>query len=411
MKLSKASVAKLNIPKGKREVLVFDDDLAGFGVRIRAGGKRTWIAQYRFGKKQRRLTLGTVEALDEPDARKRAKTALSKVHLGQDPQAEKLKALKPKPVELTLGDAFDRYLIVARQRLKPSTYYGVRLHLCTHWKQLHANEVGNIERRHVAVELGRIAANSGPYGANRSRAALSAFFSWAIGEGLADMNPVVGTNKATDEVSRDRVLSDEELGLIWRNAGEGDYGDILRLLILTGQRREEVGGMLWQELPSNFEVWSISAGRTKNARAHDVPMSKAARSRLAAKEPTKGRALVFGSAAGPFQGWSNAKNAIDLRIQTAIKNGESHVAAFVPWRLHDLRRTAATRMADLGVQPHVIEAILNHVSGHRAGVAGIYNRATYAPEKRMALEMWAEHIASLVESRPKKIIVLTKKAR
>lgn len=407
MKLTKASVARLQLEAGKTERIVFDDELAGFGVRIRAGGKRTWIAQYRLGLKQRRMTLGTVETIDEAEARKRARTALGKVHLGHDPQMEKVE--RRAQAERTLGSVAERYLEHAEAKLKPRSYSEVERHLKKLWKPLAELALAKVTRADVAARLAKIAKENGKFSSNRARASLSALFSWAIGEGLADMNPVVGTNKATDEISRDRVLSDVELGLIWRHAGEGDYGDILRLLMLTGQRREEVGGMLWQELPSNFEVWSISAGRTKNARAHDVPLSAAARSILARLEPTKGRALVFGNAAGPFQGWSNAKNAIDLRIQTAIKNGEGHIPSIVPWRLHDLRRTAATRMADLGVQPHVIEAILNHVSGHRAGVAGIYNRATYAAEKRVALEMWAAHVEALAEGITSKVVSLAKR--
>ena len=165
-------------------------------------------------------------------------------------------------------------------------------------------------------ELGRIARKAGPYAANRARAALTPLFAWAIGEGLTDANPVVGTNKATEEVARDRVLTDAELAAIWRHAGEGDYGAIVRLLILTGQRREEVGGMLWSEIDTAGAVWRIGAERTKNGRAHDVPLSAPALAVLRAIEAA-GRAtrdLVFGSRDGPFSGWSKAKSALDTRV-------------------------------------------------------------------------------------------------
>src|ERR1700722_18351316 len=273
MKLTKATVERLKLPEGKNEKIVFDEGLPGFGLRIRAGGKRTWIAQYRHGAKQRRVKLGTVETVDADEARRRARDALARVHLGQDPQADKNAARAPKARETTLGDVIDRYLPVAERKLRASTYSGVVLHLQKHWQPLHAHELQKLERRHVAAELGRISTTSGLYGANRSRAALSGLFAWAIGEGLADANPVVGTNKATVEVARDRVLTPDELSLVWREAGEGDYAAIVRLLILTGQRRAEVGGMLWSEIDPEGAVWRMGAERTKNGLAHDVPLS------------------------------------------------------------------------------------------------------------------------------------------
>jgi integrase len=397
MKLTKATVDLPKLPAGKRELIVFDEALKGFGLRIRAGGKRTWIAQYRLGSKQRRLTLGTVEKLDADEARKQAKDDLARVQLGQDPQAEKAAARAPKAREMTLGDLVDRYLPYAERKLKASTYSGIVLHLRKHWRPLHAHELHSLERRHVAAELGRIAKTSGPYGANRSRAALSALFTWAIGEGLSDGNPVVGTNKATDEIARDRVLSDEELSLIWRHAGDGAYGAIVRLLFLTGQRREEVGGILWSEIDLKAAMWRIGAERTKNGLAHDVPLSAPAVAILRAVNRREGRDLVFGAGDGAFQGWSNAKSALDKRILSKLRERDAKVE-LKPWRLHDIRRTVATRMADLGVLPHVIEAILNHISGHKAGVAGIYNRASYAAEKHTALDLWASHVMTLVDA-------------
>jgi integrase len=121
-----------------------------------------------------------------------------------------------------------------------------------------------------------IAGNGGPFAANRARATLSAFFAWAMGEGVAESNPVVGTHLQAKEVARDRVLTDNELRLVWQSAGLGDFGAIVRLLILTGQRREEVGGMLWQEIDLDGALWSIGAARTKNGQAYDVPLSVAA---------------------------------------------------------------------------------------------------------------------------------------
>jgi len=392
MKLNRVNVERLALPAGVNDRIIFDDGLPGFGLRIRDGGKRTWIVQYRVGAKQRRVTLGTVKTLNADEARKRARNALSKVHLGHDPQIEKGETRTQSVI--TLAAIAERYLEErAANRLKPKTLAEVTRSLRDHWKPLHRLPLAKVARVNVAGELGRIAKEHGPIAANRSRAYLSTLYAWAIGEGLADANPVVGTNKSGEEVSRDRVLDDGELRLVWSCAGDGDYGAIVRLLILLGQRREEVAAMRWSELDLDKRLWRLGGERTKNALPHDVHLPDAAidiltlHGRRAAR--SKQRSLVFGEGVGPFQGWSNAKTALDKRLQAA-----SMVA---PWRLHDLRRTAATGMADLGVQPHVVEAVLNHVSGHKAGVAGVYNRSSYAADKSAALTLWASHVTTLVE--------------
>lgn len=387
MKLTRVNVERLVLPTGVNDGIIFDDGLPGFGLRIRHGGKRTWIIQYRVGTRQRRVTFGTTLTFNADDARKQAKIALSKVQLGHDPQLEKGE-MRTQAV-ITLAAIAERYLEErAANRLKPKTLAEVTRSLRDHWKPLHRLPLAKVARVNVAGELGRIAREHGPIAANRSRAYLSTLYSWAIGEGLADANPVVGTNKSAEETSRDRVLDDGELRLVWSCAGDGDYGTIVRLLLLTGQRREEVAAMRWSELNLDKRLWRLGGERTKNALAHDVPLPDAAIDLLATHGRRTGRDLMFGEGVGPFQGWSNAKSALDKRLQAA--------GMAAPWRLHDLRRTAATRMADLGVQPHVVEAVLNHVSGHKSGVAGIYNRAAYAVEKSAALTLWASHVMALV---------------
>jgi integrase len=388
MRLTKANVAKLALPAGKSELLVFDEALAGFGIRLRYGGKRTWIAQYRVGAKQRRLSLGSTETLDAEEARRRARSALSKVNLGVDPQTEKANARIKASV--TIGATVETYLGRREGHLRPNFLADVRRYLRVHWAPLHEAAVHSVTRSMVAARLADIATGNGLYAANRARAALSAFYSWAIGEGLANENPVVGTNKPVEEVSRDRVLSPDELRLVWRLAGSGDFGAIVRLLILTGQRREEVGGMLWSELDLKLAFWTIGKDRTKNGLAHDVPLSPPAVAILRDIPRRDDRDFVFGAGDGPFQGWSNAKAALDERMRA----DKGYAAKLSPWRLHDIRRTVATRLGDHGALPHVVEAILNHISGHRAGVAGIYNRAIYAAEKREALVKWAETVAA-----------------
>jgi integrase len=188
---------------------------------------------------------------------------------------------------------------------------------------------------------------------------------------------------------RERLLTDAELVAIWKAAPDSDYGRIVRLLMLTAQRRE-IGALRWPEIEGEEETALIAlpGSRTKNHRQHDVPLSAPALVEIEACLKASGRDLVFGKGEGGYSGWSRSKEALDVAAD--LKQ---------PWTLHDLRRTAATRMADLGVQPHVIEAILNHVSGHKAGVAGIYNRSTYAAEKRAALDLWADHLTRAIKAR------------
>jgi integrase len=273
------------------------------------------------------------------------------------------------------------YLEARREGMKPRSHQECSRHLQKHWKPLHGMAVSAIDRAAVAVHLKAIAKDSGAVTANRARSTLSAMFAWAIGEGLCEANPVIGTNKKDEGGSRERVLSDAELAAVWNATGDNDYGNIVKLLMLTAQRRDEIGGLEWSEIDQQAKVISLPASRTKNSRPHDIPLSSAALALVVALPRRTGRALVFGSGEGGYSGWSRSKEALD----ESAKLSEA-------WTLHDLRRTAATRMADLGVQPHVIEAILNHVSGHKSGVAGIYNRSTYAVEKRAALELWATHL-------------------
>lgn len=392
MKLTKANVARLTFPAGKAEHVVYDDDLAGFGLRMHPGGRRTWFVQYRLGQKQRRLKLGTADQLDPDKARTHAKAALAKVSLGTDPalETEEAKAQAEVTLKRTAEDYLTRY---AANRLKPGSLAEVERHLRQHWKPLGERPLSSITRALVSARLAVIAKENGPFAANRARAALSALFTWSIGEGLANDNPVAGTHRPTEEVTRDRVLTDAEVSLVWHHAGVGDYGHIVRLLLLTACRRDEVGAMAWSELQG--EVWSIPGERTKNGLPLDLTMPPMAMEVLSGIYAREGRDLVFGSRAGPFSGWSKAKAELDARMLAALQAERGSKAKLEPWRLHDLRRTAATRMGDLGTQPHVVEAVLNHISGSKAGVAGIYNRAAYRDEKRAALALWAGRVGEL----------------
>jgi integrase len=389
MKLTKATVARLALPRGRSEIICFDDDLPGFGIRIREGGARTWIYQYKLGNKHRRITLGRVSALEPATARKQANKFHAQIRLGQDPAG--IKAEGRARADETFGACIRLFLAWQRGRVK--TFREVERHLVRNLIALHSLPLTKIDQRTIAAQLARISARGSPIQANRTRASLSKFFSWACGEGLAESNPVAFTNK-NPEKSRDRVLTADELKQIWAALPDTDYGAIVKLLILTGQRASEISDVQWDEIDLERNVISLAASRTKNKRAHRIPISDVAHSILEA-HPRNGRVHVFGAGQQRgFSGWSWAKANLDEAVKIPS------------WRIHDIRRSVATGMGEIGIQPHIIEAVLNHVSGHKGGVAGIYNRAAYEVEKTTALNRWSEHVAAIVEGRKSKVAPL-----
>ncbi len=388
MRLTKPAIEKLSIPPGRSEALFFDDTLAGFGVRLRAGGKRTWVLQYRIGTKQRRVTIGSLQAIDLDGARTEARRLLAKAQLGHDPQADKL-AERAKAAQ-TVGANIDRYVRSKADKVRPSTLRETERYLRVHWQPLHEKALHAITRADISERLDALKAERGGFSADRARAALSGFLTWAARRGLVSSNAAGETDRPAINISRERVLTDSELRAIWGACRADDYGRIIRLLILTGQRRDEIGSLRWSEVSLERGRIELPSSRTKNGRAHEIPLSGTASAVLSECPRQLARDHVFGQAENGrgFSGWSKAKVALDKRIKTASNTPLS------PWRLHDLRRTVATRMADLGVQPHVIEALLNHASGSKAGVAGIYNRSSYATEKHQAVAVWE---ASLIQ--------------
>jgi integrase len=421
MKLTTATVRTIGLPAGKSEAIFFDDDLPGFGLRLRERGSRTWVFQYKLGTKQRRMALGTATALNLAETRKTAARLQARVRLGDDPAADKADA-KIRAAE-TFGTAADLFLDLQQQRLRPGTLREVKRHLLTYSKTLHGLQLAKIERRDIATVIASVSKNSGDVTGNRVRTTLATFFAWGIQTGQIDSNPVIGTGR-NKEQSRARVLAPSELHAIWNALHDDHYGAIIKLLALTGQRASEIANLRWSEIHDDLIV--LPAERTKNKHAHVVPLSVTARE-IIEKQRTAAdgqRDLIFGIREGGFSGWSRCKERLDARIEKATS------AALPDWTPHDLRRTFATyaggglppdqlqtlprheqEMArGLGVQPHVIEAVLNHVSGHKAGVAGIYNRSTYEPEKRTALNLWAAHLTAMVDGRNSNVTPLRREA-
>jgi integrase len=401
MKLIKANLPAIQeafAASDRADKIYFDDDLPGFGLRLRRGGRRgTWVCRYEYAGIQRKLTLGNTALLAPDDARELAKKAMAyKDWFGQDPQIKK--AEERTKAKITLRYIAQQYLHAKeREGLRPKSISEAKRYLLKSFRPLHNLPVHQISRRDIAVVLNDLAETS-QAAAGQARAYLSALFEWAIGEGLVESNPVAGTNNpGAGRQARDRVLNNDELIQIWNACGDDDAGRIVKLLILTGQRREEIGGMAWPEFNEKDGTWTLPGSRSKNRHEHTLPLPRMAWSiidKIPRRETNK---RLFGISPRGFNNWSRLKVALDRRCQIAT-----------PWRLHDLRRTAATCMADIGIQPHIIEVILNHISGHKAGVAGIYNRSSYQREVKSALAIWADHVASIVGGEERKIIPLQK---
>jgi integrase len=357
----------------------------GFGARRQTDGVFYYL-RYRLAGRQRMKSIGRHGSPWTPEtARKEALRLLGLVVAGTDLNREAALAAATFDTETA------RYLTRRAAVLRPRSLVQVTRHLRSYLKPLHAKPLAAIGRRDIAELLAQIETNSGAVTRNRVRSSAFAFFNWALAEGLLPddaINPVQGTATADTNGSRDRVLTDAELRDVWRALSGDRFSDIVRLLILTGQRAGEIGGLRWAEI--ELDAIRLPPARTKNGQEHLLPLSPQAAAILAARrEAAPAGDFVFAPAA-PFNCWSDSKRRLD-----------DEIAGFVaPWRIHDLRRTAATGMANLGVAPHIVEAVLNHVSGHKAGVAGIYNRARYLIETRAALCRWADHVAAIVTDPP-----------
>jgi integrase len=399
MKLDAKTVAALTLPKGKGEEFLWDTELAGFGYRLRrradGGLLRSFCAQYRANGRARRVNVGGADKITAAQAREAARRILARVELGHDPQAEK-QAQRVQAAR-TFQSVVDAYLAAKQDALRPVSLRIAKLYLTgPYFKPLHPIGVSEITHPDVAARLSAITRNHSSHTAAAARRAISALFKWAMEEGWTRANPIIGTRKPAEAKPRDRVLTDAELVAIWNACGDDDHGRIVRLLILLGSRRQEVGGMRWSEIDLDAGTWTLPADRAKNKHPVTVALPRAALA-IIESVPLTTRDQLFGSrAAQGFSHWGSAKADLDRRLAGTVRS----------WRVHDIRRTVATRMADIGIEPHVIEACLNHYSGHRRGVAGTYNRSAYERAVKAALARWSDHVLSLVEGRRSKIVPL-----
>jgi len=376
----KPGAVRLEIPDGR---------IAGLYFIIQPSGKRSWAVRYRFGGKPIKLTIGAYPAIDLKTAREKAGAAKGKVETGIDPGAEK-KAHK-SAVVIPASDFIEK---VAARFISQHAKRNLRIRSAYEIGRLLENEIvspwrgrrlSQINRGDIHELLDAIIERGSPVMANRALSVLRTLCGWAIDRGIIEANPCALVKPPTAETPRDRVLSDVELAAVWRASDGLDppYGAFVKLLILTGQRRTEVAGVTWQEIDLDAKVWALPAARAKNNREHTVPLSDAAIDIIRALPRIAESSFVFTlSGRRPICAYQLIKNRVD-----ALMPPIPH------WTFHDLRRTFATGCARLGIGVHVVEAALNHRSGSIKGVAAIYNRYSYDPEKRAAMDVWAWHIA------------------
>lgn len=406
---------------GAKDAFVWDDDVPGFGLKVTPAGGRIYVFQYRLGGRggtTRRYTIGKHGAFTPEQARRRAKDLAGLVHQGTDPidsersdhaakETAKRKLAEQARIEsdLVFEKIAERWLeYYEADGRRPSSVAMAKLVVNSHLlPALKGKVVPNLAASDFKAVIDAIPAKQ--RGMRRAVYAYSStFLSWAVDEGHITDKPLAGVRKPAAPESRDRVLSEDELAAIWSATTRvnAPFGAFFRLLILTAQRRSEVAGLDWNELSRKAAIWSLPSERAKNGIAHDVPLVPDVVAELDAlaggdKWPKKG--FVFTTTGKTaISGISKAKLALDRIVARrgwtdGATEGEEEPIA--PWRIHDLRRTAATGFQSLGVRFEVTEAVLNHLSGARAGVAGIYQRHEWKDEKRSALDAWARHVQAL----------------
>ena len=419
-KLTKTAVEAA--PVSGADSYLWDSVLPRFGLRVTPAGARIYLVQYRAKPapgekaKTRRITIGqhgkpwTVEK-----ARDEAKTLLACVDLGRDPFADRederdarrraAEATAQQSIEAEIRQR-DNFETVAERfaaqckanRSGEETARLIRFDAIPAWKGRHISEV----RRSDVADLMDAISKRSPAVARAAFSALTALFAWCERRELIPASPCAGADAPPRPDARDRVLTDDELRSVWAGADRlgFPFGPVVKLLMLTGQRRGEVAGMVWSELDLDKATWRIPKERAKNGKAHEVDLSPQALAVIDELE-TGGTYLFPARGKGAVVGFSATKRKLDglvedARREEAAKAGKPAPEPLADWRLHDLRRSAATGMAGMNFPPHVVERVLNHISGTQSGLVGVYQRHEYRAERKAALVAWGAHVEAVV---------------
>ena len=374
-----------------------DRHMPGLYLVVQPSGAKGWAVRYRHAGTPRKHTLGAYPAIDLKAARDLASKALRAVAEGRDPGREKIqeRAAKPDTVETVARQFIERHCKRSnRPRTARETQRLLDLHVLPHWRTRLTRE---ITRRDVLDLLDRIVDVGKPIAANRTFSAVRKMFNWAVARDIITASPCAGVKPPTAERSRDRVLSDSELRDVWHAANKvgGPFGALVQLLIVTGQRRDEVAQMRWAEIDLDGRLWTLAPARVKNDQPHDVPLSDSAIAILQVLPRIGNEYVLTTNGEAPSSNYAKNKHRLDALLPDDMP----------PWRLHDLRRTAASGMARLGVNLPIIEKVLNHSSGSFAGIVGVYQKHTFADEKRQALQNWGAFVDELVSGRSHRNVV------
>jgi integrase len=368
----------------------------GLYLVIQPTGRMAWALRYRFDGMPRKYTIGPYPAVGLAKARAeaaRAKVSISDgIDVGATKKATRAAAKaegrqQSNSVEKTIADFVALYAKPNTRDWKETER--LLAEFSTAWEGRPLREIGKPDIHRV---LDAIVARGAPVTANRKFAQLRKMCRWAVSRGIIDTSPCEGIDPPSTEKSRDRVLDSDELRLVWRAANDlgFPFGPIVKLLALTGQRRSEVGGMEWRELDLENGLWTIPSSRSKNKRQHAFPLSPEAIAIIKSLPRFSGSRFVFSSGNTAPSGFSRAKTRLDGII--AKLNGGVPIAT---WILHDIRRSAASGLAALGVNLPIIERCLNHVSGSFAGIVGVYQRHDFADEMRAAMDRWGRHVGAV----------------